>query len=83
MDWAAHLEHFQAMLKKFDPVVAPNKEVLIRYFREGLRPSIQAQIDSWYWKLDSWDKVLDKAIETKSKAAFQSPSSIQEIDAHC
>ena len=46
MDWAAHLEHLQAILKAFDPVAAPNKEVLIRCFREGLRPSIQAQMDT-------------------------------------
>ncbi len=40
LDWAAHLEHLQAMLKKFDPTGAPNKTILIRFFREGLRPSI-------------------------------------------
>ena len=63
MDWATHLEHLQAVPKKFDPVAASNEEVLIRCFREGLRPSIQAQIDGRHWELDSWDKVLDKAIE--------------------
>ena len=40
MDCAAHLEYFQTVLKEFDPVAARNKEVMIRYFREGLRPSI-------------------------------------------
>ena len=58
------------MLKKFNPIAAPNKEVLIRYFQEGLQPSIQAQIDSRYWELNFWDKVLDKAIKAKSKAAL-------------
>ncbi len=45
LDWAAHLEHLQAVLKEFDPSGAPNETILIRYFREGLRPSIQAQLD--------------------------------------
>ena len=53
MDWAAYLEHLQIVLKEFDSVAAPNKEVLIRCFQESLRLSIQAQIDSWHQKLDS------------------------------
>ena len=32
MDWTAHMEHLQAVLKEFDLVAAPNKETLIRYF---------------------------------------------------
>ncbi len=45
LDWAAYLEHLQAVLKEFDPSGAPNKTTLIRYFREGLRLSIRAQLD--------------------------------------
>ncbi len=45
LDWAAHLEHLQAVLKEIDPSHAPNETTLIRYFREGFRPSIQAQLD--------------------------------------
>ncbi len=40
LDWATHLEHLQAVLKKFDPSDAPNKTTLICYFREELCPSI-------------------------------------------
>lgn len=58
------------MLKKYDSVTAPNEEVLIRCFFEGLQPFIQAQIDSQYQKLDSWEEVLDKAVEAESKAAL-------------
>ena len=76
MDWDAHLEHFQAVLKEFDPLVAPNKEVLIRCFRESLQPFIQAQMDSCHWELDFWDEVLNKAIKAESKTAFQSPKNI-------
>ena len=42
LDWAAYLEHLQAMLKKFDPIGAPNETTVIRYFRKGLRPFIWA-----------------------------------------
>ncbi len=40
LDWAAYLEHLQAVLKEFDFIAAPNEDTLIRYFQEGLRPSI-------------------------------------------
>ena len=56
--------------------MALNKEVLIWYFREGLRLFIQAQIDSWHQELDSWNKVLDKAIKAESKATLQLATSI-------
>ena len=83
MDWAAYLENLQAVLKEFDPVAAPSEEILIYCFQEGFRPSIQAQIDSWHWELDLWDEMLDKAIEAESKAALQSSTIIQEMDACC
>ena len=43
MDWAAYLEHLQTMLKKFDSATALNKEILICYFHNSLKPSIWAQ----------------------------------------
>ena len=58
------------MLNEFNLVTASNREVLIQYFQEGLRLSIQAQIDSQHQELDSWNKVLDKAIEAESIAAI-------------
>ena len=83
IDWAAYLEHLQVVFREFNPVAAPNKEILIQYFWEGLRPFIQAQIDSQHQELDFWDKVINKAIEGESKAAFHLATSIQEIDARC
>ncbi len=32
LDWTAHLEHLQAVLKEFDPTGAPNEITLICYF---------------------------------------------------
>ena len=40
-------------------------------------------MNSWYQKLNFWDKLLDKAIEAKSKFALQSLTSIQEMNAYC
>ena len=53
MDWAAHLEHLQTMLRKFNSTAALNEEVLICYFCDGLRPSIQAQTDERGQELDT------------------------------
>ena len=52
LDWAAHLEHLQAVLKEFDSVAAPNDDSLIQYFREGLQSSIRAQLDAQSRDLD-------------------------------
>ncbi len=40
LDWAAYLEHLQAVMKEFDPTGALNETTLIHYFKEGFRPSI-------------------------------------------
>lgn len=81
MNWAIYLGHLQAVFKKFNPITVPNKKILIWYFQEGLWPSIQTQIDNWHQELNSQDKMLNKAIKVKFKAALQSFTSIQEIDA--
>ena len=83
MDWAIHLEHLQAVLREFDSVAAPNKDTMIRYFREGLRPSIRAQLDVRDRDLDSWDKVVDKTVDVKAKASLQAPSGTRKIDSQC
>ena len=44
-DWASHLEHLQSILLEFDTDEAPEESDLIRFFREGLKPSIKAQIE--------------------------------------
>ena len=44
-DWAAYLEYLQSILSEFDADGAPKKDTMIRYFREGLKPSIRAEIE--------------------------------------
>ena len=43
MDWAAYLEHLQTVLWKFDTDTVISELVLIRLFRDSLRPSIYTQ----------------------------------------
>ncbi len=43
-DWAAHLEHLQSILLKFDANNAPGEGQLGRTFYDGLRPSIKLWI---------------------------------------
>ena len=83
MDWATHLEQLQAVLREFDSVAAPNKDTMIRYFREGLRPSIRAQLDVRDRELDSWDEVVDKTVDAEAKASLQAPSGTREMDSRC
>ena len=83
LDWTAHLEHLQAVLREFDPATAPNKEIMIRYFREGLRPSIQAQLDARGRDLDSWKEAVKKAVKAEAKASLQSPASTCNMDSRC
>lgn len=83
MDWAAHLEHLQSILKEFDPSAVPNEETLIRYFRDGLRPSIRAQLDERGRHLDNWEEAIEKAVDPEAKAARQPTSRTKEIDSRC
>ncbi len=68
LDSSVYLEYLQAVLKEFDLIGAPNKTTLIRYFREWLRPSIQAQLDHWKRDLDAWEEVIEKAGDIEAKA---------------
>ena len=83
MDWAAHLEYLQTLLREFDSAAASNKEVLICYFCDSLRPSIRAQTDERGWDLDIWEEVIKKAINAEAKTACQPQSLMREMDNRC
>ena len=83
MDWAAHLEHLQIVLREFNSAAAPNKKVLICYFCDGLRPSIQAQTDERGQDLDTWEEAIKKSINAKAKTACQPQSLMREMDNWC
>ena len=83
LDWAAHLEHLKVALKEFDLAVTLNKEIMIRYFREGLRPSIRAQLNARGRKLDSWKEAIEKTVDIEANALLQSSSSTRKMDSSC
>lgn len=82
-DWASHLEHLQSILLEFDADGAPKESAMIRFFREGLKPSIKAQMEQQGRELDSWEEMVEKAVDTEAKAGLQPASYIHEMDHHC
>ncbi len=83
LDWVAHLEHLQAILKEFDPIGAPNETTLICYFQKRLCPSIRAQLDYQRRDLDAWEEVVEKASDVEAKANLQPPFYVREINSKC
>ena len=82
-DWASHLEHLQSILQEFDEEGAPEESDLIRFFCKGLRPSIKAQIEQRGREHDSWEELVEKAIDAEAKASLQPPSILCEMDQRC
>ena len=83
LDWAAHLEHLQAVLRDFDPEAAPTGQIMIRCFLEGLKPSVRAQMDTRGRDLNSWEEAVEKAVNAEAKAMLQSSASTRNIDSRC
>ena len=59
-DWASHFQHFQSILMEFDPAAAPMESTMVRYFEEGLKPSIKAEIDQNATHLDDYEELVVK-----------------------
>ena len=56
---------------------------MIWYFQKSLTPSIRAQLDAQNQDLDSWEDVVEKAVNIKAKTLLQSVSSIYKMDFRC
>lgn len=82
-DWAAHLQYLQSILLEFDTDGARKEGIMIRYFRKGFKPSIQAEIKQRGCELDSFEELVEKAVDTKAKAALMPCSYAWETDQHC
>ena len=80
LDWTAHLEHLQSILLEYNPVGAPTKPTMLRYFRKGLKPSVLAKLEHQDLDLESFDQMVKKAVDAEAKSALCSRSSIKEID---
>ena len=83
LDWAAYPKDMQAVFREFDPAAIPNKEIMIRYFLEGLKPSVRAQLDAHGRDLDFWEEAVEKAINAEAKAMLQSSSNTRNMDSRC
>lgn len=65
-DWASHLEHLQSILLEFDADGAPEESDQIRFFREGLKPSIKAQMEQRGRESDDGEMMIEKAVEAEA-----------------
>lgn len=75
-------EHLQAIFIEFDANGAPKESDLIRFFCEGLKPLIKAQMEQRGQELDSWDELVEKAIDAKAKDGLQPILIVRKIDQH-
>ena len=73
----------QSIPQEFDPKGAPKKSDLIRFFQDGLRSSIQAEMESQEEKFQNWNVLIRKATAAEAKTRRQSASQIQEVDQYC
>ena len=80
LDWIAYLEHLQSILLEYDPVGAPTKPTMLRYFREGLKSSIIAELKHRDLELESFDQMVKKAVDAEAKSALRPRSSTKEMD---
>ena len=80
LDWAAHLEHLQSILLEYNPVGAPTKPTMLRYFQKSLKPSVLAKLEYWDLELESFDQIVKNAIDVEAKLAFRPRSSTKKID---
>ena len=53
---------------------------MIRYFEEGLKPSIKAKIDQDTSHLDNYEELVAKMMRVEAKSGLRPSSYIQETD---
>ena len=49
---------------------------MICYFRKGLKPSVQAEMQQRGQELDNFEELMQKAVDAEAKAAFRPRSYI-------
>ena len=68
---------------EYDPVRAPTKPRMFRYFWESLKPSVLAELKHQDLKLESFNQMVKKAVVAEAKSAFRPCSSTKKIDQNC
>ena len=69
LEWAAHLEHLQLILLAYNPVGVPAEPTMLRYFREGPRPPILAELQNEDLELESFVQIIKKTVIAEAKAS--------------
>ena len=67
-----------SILIEFNPVAASTESTIVRYFEEGLKPSIKAEKNQDSSHLDDYEGLVVKAIRVKAKADLRPSSYAQE-----
>ena len=55
LDWTAHLEYLRSILLEYNPVRAPTKSTMLKYFWEGPKPSVLAELEHQDLELESFN----------------------------
>ena len=63
------------MLLQYNLVGTPTKSTMLRYFQESLKSSILAELKYQDLELESFNKMVKKAVDTKVKLAIRPHSS--------
>ena len=74
------MEHLQSILIEFDPTATPTELTIVRYFEEGLKPSIKAEMDQDATHLDDYEELVATAVRAKVKAGLRPSFYIRETD---
>ena len=56
---------------------------MLRYFWEGLKPSVLAKLEHEDLELESFNQMVKKAIDVKAKSDLRPRSSTKEMDQNC
>ena len=83
LDWATHLEYLQSILLEYDLAGAPGELTMLRYFWEGLWPSIRVELEHRDLELESFEQLLKKVVEAEGKASLRPRTTTREMDQHC
>ena len=65
---------------EFDLVARPTESLMVRYFEEGLKPSIKAKIDEDATHLDNFEELLAKTVRTEAKTGLWPSFYMREIN---
>ena len=56
---------------------------IVRYFEEGLKPSIKAEMDQDNFQLINYEELVAEAVRTKAKVDLRPSSYVRETDLSC